>query len=148
MGNYIRKYPADFAAILKKRFRTNNPFEIAKSLNIEVFLLPLGKISGYYKYLKKHKCIYINSEIDNEPFLRLVMAHELGHAVMHPKENCYFLEHKTMLLTNRNEIEANKFAMELLISDEFLEDNRDYTVKQLSQMLGYHQKLIELRISK
>lgn len=125
---------------------TDNPFEIAQSLGIEIFYMPLGKISGYYKYLKKHKCIYINSDIEDKQFLSLVMAHELGHAVMHPKENCYFLENKTMLLTGKNELEANIFAMELLISDDSLSEYREYTIEQLSRVFGYHEQLIELRL--
>ena len=78
--------------------------------------------------------------------MKLVTAHELGHAVMHPKENCYFLEHKTLLLTSRNEIEANKFAVELLISDEFLLEHQDLTIGQVSRMLGYSEELIKLRL--
>lgn len=74
------------------------------------------------------------------------MAHELGHAVLHRKENCYFIRNKTLLLNSKNEIEANKFAMELLIPDEILEENREFTIEQLSRMLGYHEKLIELRL--
>ena len=75
------------------------------------------------------------------------MAHELGHAILHPKENCYFIRNKTLLLNSKTELEANKFAMELLISDEFLEENKRYTIEQLSRMTGYHQKLIELRLN-
>lgn len=78
--------------------------------------------------------------------MKLVMAHELGHAVLHPKENCYFIRNKTLLLNSKNETEANKFAMELLISDEVLEENREFTIEQLSRMLGYHEKLIKLRL--
>lgn len=144
---YKRKTPAFYASKLKRRFMTDDPFEIAKSLNIKIFTVPLGNISGYYKYLKKHKCIYINSDIEDDHFARLVMAHELGHAVMHPKENCYFLENRTMILVSKNELEANKFAMELLISNESLMEYSDYTINQLSKIYGYHEKLIELRLN-
>ena len=78
--------------------------------------------------------------------MKLVMAHELGHAVLHPKENCYFIRNKTLLLNSKNETEANKFAMELLISEDVLEENREFTIEQLSRMLGYHEKLIKLRL--
>ncbi|MFQ8777280.1 MAG: ImmA/IrrE family metallo-endopeptidase [Roseburia sp.] len=54
------------------------------------------------------------------------MAHELGHAILHRKENCYFIRNKnTVTLNSKNEIEANKFAMELLISDEVLLEYQD-----------------------
>lgn len=49
-------------------------------------------------------------------------AHELGHAIMHPDANTPFLRKCTGLLISKMEIEANKFAAELLIDDEvFLE---------------------------
>ncbi|WP_052378070.1 ImmA/IrrE family metallo-endopeptidase [Robinsoniella sp. KNHs210] len=78
--------------------------------------------------------------------MRLVMAHELGHAIMHSKENCYFLEHHTLMLTNKNEVEANRFAVNLLISDDELSDYKEFTVDQISRITGYGMKLIELRM--
>lgn len=96
-------------------------------------------------YLKRHKCIFLNDNLE-EHEMKLVMAHELGHAILHPRENCYFIRNKTLLLNSKNEIEANKFAMELLISDEVLEENREFTIEQLCRILGYHEKLIKLRL--
>lgn len=146
MKKYIRKTPVYYASYLKRKFQTDNPFDIAHSLGIEVFYAPLGKISGYYKFLKKHKCIYLNSDITDKKTMRLIVAHELGHAVMHPKENCYFMENKTLLLTSRNEIEANIFAAYLLIPDEVILENYSYTTEQLSRLLGYNKTLIDLRL--
>ena len=40
----------------------------------------------------------INSDID-ESFRNVVMAHELGHAILDPRENCYFMDSKTLLLS-------------------------------------------------
>lgn len=78
--------------------------------------------------------------------MRLVMAHELGHAILHRKENCYFIRNKTLLLNSKKEIEANKFAMELLLPDSFLDEYREFTIEQISRMTGYDQKLIQLRV--
>lgn len=74
------------------------------------------------------------------------MAHELGHAILHRKENCYFIRNKTLLLNSKIEIEANKFAMELLIQDSDLSNYNEFTVEQLARVTGYHQRLIELRL--
>lgn len=79
--------------------------------------------------------------------MRLVMAHELGHAILHRKENCYFIRNKTLLLNSKKEIEANRFAMELLLSDSFLDEYKEFTIGQISRMTGYDQKLIQLRIN-
>lgn len=72
--------------------------------------------------------------------------YELGHALLHRKENCYFIRNKTLLLNSKKEIEANKFAMELLLPDSFFAEYREFTIEQISRMTGYHQKLIQLRV--
>lgn len=129
----------------KRKFNTSNPFEIAKQLNIEFLMGNIGSRDGCYMYLKRHKCIFLNENLcEHERFL--VMAHELGHAIMHPKENCYFIRSKTLLLNSKTETEANKFAIELLISDDSLNEYAECTIEQLSRIYGYNQKLIELRL--
>lgn len=96
---------------------------------------------------EKHKCIFINENLDEHEKL-LVMAHELGHAILHPKENCYFIRNYTGLLNSKTEAEANKFAMELLLPDDILMEyaNLGYTTEQVSRITGYHEKLIKLRL--
>lgn len=124
---------------------TNDPFKIANFLNIEVYFCRLGKIAGYYKYLKHHRCIYINSELD-ENFAKIVMAHELGHAILHIKENCTFMKSHTLLLTSRIEREANYFAAYLLINDDMLQEYAGCTENQFCDCTGYPRELIELRL--
>lgn len=132
-------------AYYKRKFGTNNPFEIANALHIETLIGDIGSREGCYMYLKKHKCIFLNENLcEHEMFF--VMAHELGHAIMHPKENCYFMRNKTLLLNSKTEIEANKFALELLIDDTVLEENKHLTTGQLARMFGYYDSWIELRL--
>lgn len=128
-----------------RKYNTRDPFELAEYLNVQVQIGNLGSRAGCYMFLKNHKCIFLN-EILNKQERTIVMAHELGHAIMHRKENCYFIRNRTFLLTSKNEIEANKFAAELLIPDNILEENKEYTTRQLSRLLGYNEKLIELKI--
>lgn len=124
---------------------TNDPFVIADYLNIEVFRCPLGRISGYYKYLKKHKCIYVNSDLEDS-FAKIVMAHELGHTILHVKENCAFMSRNTLLLTSKIERQANIFAAYLLITDEMLEEYSECTREYFCAYTGYPEELIELRL--
>ncbi|MGE7091255.1 ImmA/IrrE family metallo-endopeptidase [Lysinibacillus sp. NPDC048646] len=49
-------------------------------------------------------------------------AHELGHAILHPDENTAFLKKNTLFSTDKIEIEANTFAVELLLPDELFKD--------------------------
>lgn len=140
----MRRNIKKIVAYYKRKFGTNNPFKIANQLGI---LYQIGNIDfeGCYMFLKNHRYIFLNQNLP-ECEMRLVMAHELGHAILHRKENCYFIRNKTLLLNSKNEIEANKFAIELLVPDDVLEENNDFTTEQLSRLLGYHEKLIELRL--
>ena len=131
-----------------RKYSTNDPYTLAGYLNIKVFFVPLGNIPGFYKYMKRHKCIFINSTIEDKHFQKFVMAHELGHALMHPKENFYYLENFTNLKVVSAEAEANHFAAQLLIPDEQVYaafDNEVMTLNHLARVLGYNEKLIRLR---
>lgn len=128
----------------KRKTGTTDPFEIADQLGILYQVCNL-QFEGCYMFLKNHRYIFINENL-LEHEKRLVMAHELGHAILHRKENCYFIRNKTLLLNSKKEIEANKFAMELLLPDSFLDECRDFTVDQISRMTGYERKLVQLRI--
>lgn len=127
-----------------RKFNTRNPFELADCLGI---LYQIGNIgcSGCYIFLKNHRYIFLNQNL-SEREMMLVMAHELGHALLHRKENSYFIKNKTFLLNSKNELEANLFAAELLIPDDIILENRDYTIEQLSRLLGYDQALVELKM--
>lgn len=141
----LRKDIKRIVAHYKRKFGTSDPFKLAAALHIESAIGNLGSRSGCYMYLKKHKCIFLNENL-NEHEQLLVMAHELGHAILHPKENCYFIRNKTLLLNSQTETEANKFAVELLISDEELAEYHEFSISQLSRLFGYHEKLIELKL--
>lgn len=131
-----------------KKYDTRDPFQIAKYLNIQIQIGQLGTPCGCYMFLKNHRCIFLNENLsDNE--MKLVMSHELGHAVMHRKTNCYFIRNKTFLLDSKIEPEANTFAINLLIPDDTIMeiiDNQNCTLEYMSRVLGYNQKLIELRM--
>lgn len=132
----------------KRKYHTNNPFEIAKALGIEVIIGDMGSRSGCYMYLKRSKCIWLNENLEPHE-MEFVMAHELGHAIMHPYENCYFIKHKTFLLNSKNEIEANEFAAELLIPENDIWEyavERQYSTDMLVRLWGYQKEIIELRL--
>lgn len=130
---------------LIKKYKTNDPFEIADMLNISIFYEELGTINGYYNKPLRMKQIHINDAL-SENMKRFTCAHELGHALLHPDVSTPFLRSQTLLSVNKMEIEANTFAVKLLISDDIIRENRDLTTQQLSRLLGYEQALIELRL--
>lgn len=126
---------------------SRDPVKIAEYANIRIAILPLGEIAGNYKLIKRKRWIFINDNIPaDSPMFRVVLAHELGHALLHRKENCAFIKSKTLLLTSGIEREANQFAASLLISDDMLQDYAGYTQDQFCQRTGYSKELIELRL--
>lgn len=141
---YLNKRIKRLVTYYTKKFDTRNPFEIADALGI---LYQIGDIGcdGCYMFLKNHRYIFLNQAL-SEHDMNLVMAHELGHAILHRKQNCYFIRNKTLLLNSKTEQEANKFAVELLIPNEIILENWHYTTEQLSILTGYHEKLIELKL--
>ena len=120
------------------------PFEIADQLGI---LYQIGNCEheGCYMFLKNHRYIFLSNRLDRTE-LNLVMAHELGHALLDRKANCYFIRNETLLLVSKLERRANLFAAYLLISDDMLQDYTGYTQDQFCQCTGYPKELIELRL--
>lgn len=129
---------------LTQKYNTLNPFKIADALKIEYIIGPMGKYSGCYLYLKRHRCIFINEDLSDSD-MRLVMAHELGHAILHKSEDCYFIRNKTFLSTARIEKEANTFAAELLVPDSLIYENPGMTKNQLARLAGYNEKIMDFK---
>lgn len=85
-GDFIRK----IINKLKKKYNTSSHSVLAEYLDITVSIQPLGNVWGIYKYINRNKVIFINSVL-SEIERRFVWAHEIGHAVLHPKSLCYFI---------------------------------------------------------
>lgn len=130
---------------LVKRCETRNPFRILEQLGVLLVFYPLDSVNGFYQYFQRNDIIYIDERLSESEIL-LVCSHELGHMIMHKNTNAVFLDSRTHFNTDRYEIEANKFAINLLITDEEIEEHLDYTTEQFSRLFGYHEKLIELRL--
>ena len=135
----------DTVTMLVQKHKTRNPFEILKGMNVIVLFVPLVDVRGFYQYFQRNNIIYINENL-SESEKMFVCAHELGHMLMHKKANCLYMDTHTNFNTNKYELEANKFAMELLLPDAELHQYQDLTLDQLSRMLGYSKSLIELRL--
>lgn len=136
------------AAYLKRYYKTENPFEIIQAKKILLLNEELGLIRGYYNLVLRQKQIHINCNLKGVQKW-FTATHELGHAIMHPKSNTPFLLDNTYQSVDKLEIEANKFAVEFLISDDTLYEYLKYqecTVEQTARILGYEKELIELRL--
>lgn len=130
---------------LARKYKTRNPFEIIQGLNVILLPAPLVGTKGFYQYFQRNNIICIDEQLSDHDKM-LVCAHELGHMFLHKKANAIFMDSRTHFNTQKCEIEANTFAMNLLIDDDTLAEYKDYNAEQLSQILGYKKELIELRL--
>lgn len=130
---------------LVRKHQTRNPFEIIQGMNVIVVFAPLCGVRGFYQYFQRNNIIYIDENLP-EHEKKFVCAHELGHMLLHKKANALFMDSRTHLNTHRYEVEADMFAMELLIDDDMIAEYKPYTVDQISHLLGYRKELIELRL--
>lgn len=129
---------------LKKKFKTTNIFELIDFLNIEVIETDLGsKTLGMYRTIKRNKFIFLNNNLGYIE-KKFILAHELGHAVLHSSVNCFFLENNSFFVKNKIEREANEFSAELLIDDIELKDLlcSSYTTAQIAALMEVPESLI------
>ena len=130
---------------LVRLFGTRDPFEMIKGMNVILVFYPLEGVRGFYQYFKRNNIIYIDESLSRHD-QRFVCAHERGHMFLHKRSNALFMDTRTQFNTSRYELEADRFAVNLLISDSVFEEYSDYNTDQLSRLLGYDEKLIELRL--
>lgn len=123
-------------------YQTNNMYDIYKQLNIRIERLDKSNIllqgnEAVYHRFNEQETVYCSNDIVNEEF---VLAHELGHAILHVDEDVIFYnptENKGKL-----ELEANYFAVKLLYHDYELEDGIE-TRQQLSNRLMINEDLVD-----
>lgn len=126
------------------KYRTRSPHELADRMGIIVSKCELGSIRGYYLKKYRIKQIILNCNL-SEMEEKFVLAHEIGHSVMHEDLNTPFLMESTYFSKNKFEVEANRFAAELLIPDNIIYEHPGFTVEQLSRLTGYKEKVLLLK---
>lgn len=131
-------------AYYQRTFNTSDPFEMADSLGV-LYQFGNCKFAGCYMFLKNHRYIFLSNQL-GETERKLVMAHELGHAILDKRENCYFIRNKTLLSMSKFEKRANLFAAYLLITDDMLLEYAGQTQEYFCKCTGYPKELIELRL--
>lgn len=110
---------------LEKKYGTRNPYKLCKIMKINILYMDLGNIKGIYKKVITNKFIVINENLDKF-CQKVVLSHELGHAILHHSKEIQALKDYDLFpqFSNQIEVEANTFAAELLIDDDF--DNDEY----------------------
>lgn len=137
--------PKRAAESLVHSFGTRDPFRLARELGYIVIRTPLQDIRGFWHYAQRRHIIVIDEAL-SEQDARFVCAHELGHVLLHRGCNRMFMDANTYFQTNRQEIEANRFAVDLIYDDEDLRFFLDYPIQLAADYMGVSTELAEYRL--
>jgi Zn-dependent peptidase ImmA (M78 family) len=131
---------------LLEKYDTNEPTELAECLGIHIVYEFLADVQGYYVNAGDYKFIVVNNNLDYYD-QRVVIAHELGHVLLHPTLNSSFLKNNTLLCTDKYEYQANYFAANLLLPDGFERDVdfKGMTVEQIAGVVGVPVELVTMK---
>ena len=126
---------------------SNNLDDILSELKIHKFIVSpdnslLQGNQAVYQRIGDFECIYISDDVLNKDF---VIAHEIGHAILHVDEMMMF--YNPLLNKGKLEREADYFASKLLYSNLEIEDGIE-TYKQLADKLGIKEDFIKYIIEK
>lgn len=102
---------------LIEQYGTRDVYELCDALGIEIRTVepgnPLlrGHDSVYYRYLNDSEIIFISNELEYQ-IIKFVLAHELGHAILHTYELTATFN-KSLVNGGKLERQANYFAFKL-----------------------------------
>lgn len=146
----MNKFIAERSKKLVRTYKTNDPFEIALSLGINVIYSPdLKRLKGMYRIIKRNRFIILN-ENNTDSMNRIVCAHELGHDQFHREfaKTSAIQEFMLYDMTSRREYEANIFAANLLLDDKEILDfiSMGYDSLQIANATSTDINLVALKV--
>ena len=136
---------------LKKRYCESDPFRLCKDMGIQLNCTSLGTeddaIKGFFLEQYHIQTIIVNSDLPYS-LQRLILCHEIGHAMLHRKNGiCTFHDVSLFDMSGSLEQEANLFAAEFLLDDEevFQKLNDDFTFFQAAADLNIPMELLDFK---
>ncbi len=107
---------------LKRQYKESDPVRLCKMMDILLLYNDFGPgddaVKGFFLVTHRIRSITINSRLPSV-IQRIIMAHELGHAVLHSKTGIHtFREVGLFDESSALEKDANLFAAEYLLDDD------------------------------
>lgn len=135
-----------------KKYDERDPYRICDAMGIIVKPILQGTYQGACKgffMCQSRQCfIAVNRDL-REEVRRMIVAHELGHAVLHKKIAGIKAFHDVDLLCNTTpmEYEANVFAADLLLPDELILEklNDDLSFFEAAALLRVPAELLDIK---
>ncbi len=143
---------SDTVAMIKRRYDETDPFKLCRAMKIKVLYESMGRdrdcCKGFFMEQSRIRTITINSDLPHV-IQRIILAHEIGHAVMHRKSTGFHAFHEFGLFdeTSHMEYEANLFAAEFLLDDKDVFDtlNRDISFFGAASALYVPAELLDFK---
>lgn len=135
-----------------KKYGESDPFRLAKAMGIIVKYQPMGLekgcCKGFFIVHKRIKLITVNCDLPTV-MQRIVLAHEIGHAVLHSESGALapFTDSTLFDAGDFTEFEANVFASELLLPDEDVVEalNEDAYFQQIAAQLNVPWEMLDFK---
>lgn len=126
-------------------YKTRNVYELLDLLEITLIKKKLinDEKGRFLRDMFGNETIFISNELANEEE-RIVIAHELGHLILHTDLTTSYYTENHLLNKDQIEVQANKFAAELLIPDN-VEIYEGMTTKELACYLEVSEELVKLK---
>ncbi|HWQ88384.1 MAG TPA: ImmA/IrrE family metallo-endopeptidase [Desulfitobacteriaceae bacterium] len=108
---------------IQNKFAEKDPQALCHALKISQIFKPMGTgaeaCKGFYIQQSKKQAIVINSDLPEE-LQRIILMHEIGHAILHRKLSSVKAFHDFTLFDEVSiyEYEANIFAADYLLADD------------------------------
>ena len=144
--NYIR----EVIDRIIRCYGTSSPIELINSMGIKLGYLPndtdIDDLKGCYGMINGEKVILIHPDLDDME-CKVVCAHELAHAILHPTTNALFLTTYTFASLGKLELEADTGASELLISDDKCYEYIGMEYNDIAYLENLPVKYVELKMN-
>lgn len=135
-----------------QKYGEKDPFKLCRLLGISLIHSPMGSnpkdCKGFYLCHSRKQVIVLNEDLPCE-IQRIILAHELGHSVLHQKNSGLQSFHDFVLFdeTSTYEYEANIFAADLLLEDSRVLSllNGDLSFFQAAAQLGVPPELLDFK---
>ncbi len=145
-------YVVNQVEALVKKVGSRDPYIICNTLDYKLHYLDLKqRLKAYYFYQSRINNIIIDENVI-ELFRPILIAHELGHGVLHREIAMMSGFQELEVLEKRSdkpmEYEANLFAAELLLEDETVfKLLNEYTFFETASMLNVPAALLDFKFA-
>lgn len=137
---------------IKNKFDQSDPSKLCEDMKISLLYHPMGLFEnackGFYMEQSRKRVIIVNSQLD-QVIQKIVLVHEIGHAVLHRKLPGVKSFHDFSLFDNTSiyEYEANIFAADFLLDNEDVLKilNEDISFFNAASILGVPAELLDFK---